>query len=133
MSSGRYSPAEEAEFRRLWAEGATLLQIAEKLSRTCGNDRSTMVTMSTKARRLGLGRRPGGPARKANGDFDDEAEQPVARVAQPPMPAHPFWTPSLDAKILQSQGRYREISDLSVQLRKPHASILQRWHLLRAS
>ena len=41
------------------------------------------------------------------------------------------WPAALDAKILKTDGKYRNLSKLSLEVGRPVNSLLHRWHQLR--
>lgn len=132
-----YDEEAQAVFRRMYAEGARLRDIAAALGREYNSPDSARSVMSYMALRLGLRRERKSMAvihRQPRYDIDrrvtlvpDAVEGPVGPVA------HPFWTPSRDAMILRTEGRYAEIATVAEALDKPVAAVLQRWHQVRAA
>ena len=121
------TPEFAARVTALWQEDVPLAVIAERMG-------LSMSAISYHVQSLGLPpRRAGrGPVRQPVPEA--APVEPAPSVAEvPPMATHPFWTPRLDALILQTRGHYAEMAALAARIGKSHSATLQRWHQLRAA
>lgn len=139
MKVAVYSEADKALVRDMWSAGATLVDIAAALNRQYSTADSARASITGLARKLGLPRRDGLPRKiaDAGGKTGVQVSAPPALPSEPEKmeapAAHPFWTPSRDAMILRTEGRYAEIATVAEALDKPIAAVLQRWHQVRAA
>lgn len=132
-----YDEEAQAVFRRMYAEGARLRDIAAALGGKYSSPDSERSVMSYMALRLGLRRERKSMAvvrHRPRYDIDRRVTLAPEAVNGPTAPvAHPFWTPSRDAMILRTEGRYADLSAVAEALGRPMATVLQRWHQVRAA
>ena len=44
----------------------------------------------------------------------------------------PRWPADLDAQVMQTEGKYHQMSELAAKIDRPINAVLHRWHQLRA-
>lgn len=125
MTCAKTITIDEVLFSRLWKVGLSYTEISKAMN-------IPPSSVHHHRARLGLPRRKAAPDRVSVGpdeDCDGAAENEALKV--PVMPPHPFWTRAHDAAVMRTKGHYRDIAGLAADWGKTHATVLQRWHLLR--
>lgn len=120
--------ADDMNFRRMWASGVPLADIA---------DGADLAPRSVTRLANTYGYPPRGKDHALLGPMpatlavDDPArDEPVEITVK--AQTHPRWPVEYDAAILKTDGKYSRIANLSKSLGRSVNAILGRWHQLRA-
>lgn len=118
------TPQQQKQFRELWSGPLTIEEIANMYG--CGYD-----TVGRHARRLGLASRND---RKGDYNRNLPEEEAVEEEREPDfsqLRITNFWTVEKYAKLLQTGGKWSEISDLATEWGRSIKEVTSRFHEVR--